>query len=410
MKAQRFRLLLLLCGLMGAGLTGTASGASADDTTGDVVVQLQQNAGLQQFLSYYGVTFKSLSATANTYVLKSKVKLDPSVLAAAMNMDTRVAAVAPNYLTCAAEFQVRPTPQWTSVFDGDGGPGFYTNQYAVTQVNYNHTPQWANGSGTIVAILDTGISLRHPFLIAQTLAGWNFVDGNSDTDDRPYNLDADGDGLMDEAAGHGTMIAGLVSRFAPQTSLLPVRVLNSDGTGTLANVIDGVNYAVARGAKVISLSFGFSQNSKLLTSTLDNARKKGVLVVVAAGNANSTTLPFPAGSPNVLTVAGVDGNNQKATFSNYGKAVNVCAPAVNITSAFWDGHYASWSGTSFAAPIVAAQAALLFSSEPGIKSDDVRKAIIESSRNLNSWNPLYLNLLGGKDGGLIDFDASFDEL
>ncbi len=408
MKAQRFRLLLLLCGLIGSGLAGTASGANADDT-GDVLVQLQQNANVQQFATAYGVVAQA-AATPNTYVLKSKTKTDPKTLAATMSADTRVASATANYIGYAVELQARTSPQWIAVFDAGAGFNFYTGQYAVGQVDYNYSAQYVTGSGVIVAVLDTGISLRHAFLAAQTLPGWNFVDANSDTDDRPYNLDSDGNGLVDEGVGHGTMIAGLIARFAPKASLLPVRVLNSDGRGTLANVVDGVNYAVAKGAKVISLSFGFNQNSPLLQAALDNARKKGALVVAAAGNANSTTLLMPAGTPNVLTVAGVDGNNQKASFSNYGKGVSVCAPAVNITSTYWDGRYATWSGTSFAAPIVAAQAALLFSCSPGLKPDDARNAIIESSHNLNAWNSQYLNLLGGKDGGLIDFDASFLEL
>ena len=409
MKVPRFRLLLSLCGLIGVGLAGTAPKANADDT-GDVLVQLQQNINVQQFAGAFSAIIKTKTATANTFVLTPKIKISPSVLAAAMSIDTRVASATANYIGDAVELAVRTAPQWTAVFDGSDGLNFYANQYAITQVNYNHAAQWANGGGVIVAVLDTGISRRHASLAAQTLPGWNFVDGNSDSDDRPYNLDADGNGVVDEGVGHGTMIAGLVARFAPGASLLPVRVLNSDGRGTLANVVDGVNYAVAKGAKVLSLSLGFSQSSKLLTGALDNARKRGVLVVCAAGNANSATLLMPAGTPGGLTVAGVDGNNQKASFSNYGKGIDVCAPAVNITSAYWDGRYASWSGTSFAAPIVAAQAALLFSSASGLKPDDVRNAIIESSHNLNAWNPLYLNLLGSKDGGLIDFDASFSEL
>lgn len=408
MKVPRFRLLLSLCGLIGIGLAGTAPNANADDT-GDVLVQLQQNVNVQQFASAFNAFIKAKTATANTFVLTPKIKISPSVLAAAMSIDTRVASAAPNYIGDAVELAVRTAPQWTAVFDGGDGLNFYANQYAVAQVNYNRAAQWANGSGVIVAVLDTGISVRPAGLAAQTLTGWNFVDGNSDTDDRPYNLDSDGNGVVDEGAGHGTMIAGLVTRFAPRVSLLPVRVLNSDGRGTLANVVDGVNYAVARGAKVLSLSFGFSQNSTLLTNTLANARKKGVLVVCAAGNANSAILLMPAGTPGGLTVAGVDGNNQKASFSNYGKGIDVCAPAVNVTSTYWDGRYASWSGTSFAAPIVAAQAALLFSSASNLNPDAVRNAIIESSHNLNTWNPLYLNLLGGKDGGLIDFDASFSK-
>src|SRR5262249_53018753 len=144
--------------------------------------------------------------------------------------------------------------QLTSTFDGSGGPKAYQGQTGVAQVNFNGAAQLADGSGVTVAILDTGISLRSTLVAPQVLPGKNSLDGNTNTDDAPPGLDYNGNGVVDEAAGHGTMIAGIVLRFAPKAQLLPVKVLNSDGYGTLWAATEGIRYAVAQRARVLNLS------------------------------------------------------------------------------------------------------------------------------------------------------------
>src|SRR5439155_25877103 len=100
-----------------------------------------------------------------------------------------------------------------------------------------------------VAILDTGISTRNPALGAQVEKGWNYLNNHSNPDDVPAGIDSDQDGVPDEAASHGTFVAGIVFRFAPRANLMPIKVLDSDGHGTLWAAVEGVRGAVARGAK-----------------------------------------------------------------------------------------------------------------------------------------------------------------
>jgi subtilisin family serine protease len=116
-----------------------------------------------------------------------------------------------------------------------------------------------------------------------------------------------------------------------------------------------------------------------------------VQVVVSAGNANSSTAQFPSSVSTVISVAATDINDKKASFSNFGSTVYVSAPGVNIISAFPGGYYAMVSGTSFAAPIVAGEAALIRSAKPGSNA----KTVIGSAVvNLNTLNPAYYNKLG----------------
>jgi thermitase len=202
------------------------------------------------------------------------------------------------------------------------------------------------------------------------------------------------------------MVSGIVARFAPGAQIMPVRVLNSDGVGTLWTIVEGLKYAVANHAQVINLSLSFARNSGVLTNAVNDAWAAGAIVVCAAGNRNSQVPIFPAGNSHVITVAGLDAMNAKASFSNFGATVDVCAPAVKVVSTYWDGSYMAWSGTSFSAPMAAAEAALLVALTPGQSPNAIKQTIIATSHSVNSFNPDYFNLLGKCGAGLIDFDAA----
>jgi subtilisin family serine protease len=119
---------------------------------------------------------------------------------------------------------------------------------------------------------------------------------------------------------------------------------------------------------------------------------------------------FPAGHAHSLTVAALCHDNTKAPFSNYGSAIDVAAPGVSSVSTYWDGRYAAGSGTSFAASIVAAEAALIRSLAPQLSADAVRSLIMGISTSVNPWNPNYMDQLGKQGAGLIDIDAAAENL
>ncbi|MCX6359285.1 MAG: S8 family serine peptidase [Armatimonadetes bacterium] len=239
-------------------------------------------------------------------------------------------------------------------FDRGPSPGAYTNQVAFDQVNVGKSSSVTKGRGIRIAVLDTGIDAGHPDLAGRVVPGYNAIDPGQSTADVA-------DGLVNSAYGHGTMVAGILARIATKASIMPVRVLNGDGLGTMANVIAGVRWAVANGADVIVMCFGSDTVSPLLAAAVEDAHEGGVVLVASAGNGASDDLRFPAGLHGVTSVAAVNANDTRAFFSNYGTYVDYAAPGVGIRSTYPGGGYASWSGTSMAAPFVAGQASLLVS-------------------------------------------------
>jgi hypothetical protein len=385
---------------------------AADSVPGQVVVQLQPGAVIDSInQAYHTATLAALPGTGS-YLLAAPAGSDSGALATAMSGDKRIASAEANSFASTVEAN-----QWSSGFNGwtsgfnSAGAAQYQGQTAVSGVNY--TPAVAGrttGSGVTVAILDSGISLRSPELASRVLAGLNAFDGSPNTDDSPAGIDSNGNGIPDEAAGHGTMVAGIVHRFAPDAALLPVKVLDSDGTGTLWSMVAGIRFAVARHAAVINISAGSKRNSAVLNRAINDAAATGVLIVTSAGNDDLGVPQFPAGNPHTLTVASLNDDKTKAVFSNYGGAIDVDAPGVAIVSTFWDGSYRAWSGTSFSAPIVTAEAALIFALQPTMDAASVRQQILNTSHSVNASNPQYVGRLGKGSNGLVDFDAAIGQL
>jgi PKD repeat protein len=215
-----------------------------------------------------------------------------------------------------------------------------------------------NGTGVMVAILDTGIDYEHSDLDDNYIDGYDFVNDDSDP--------------MDDN-GHGTHCAGIVAAedngegvvgVAPGADLYAVKVLNSVGSGSESDVIAGIQWSVDKDMDVISMSFGSNVESTPLKDACDNADSSGVLLVAAAGNdgnppGRGDNVDYPAGYYSVIAVAATDSNDIRARWSSTGPAVELAAPGVNINSTYLGGEYAYASGTSMACPHVAGTAALI---------------------------------------------------
>jgi serine protease len=216
---------------------------------------------------------------------------------------------------------------------------------------------WAvtRGAGVVVAVVDTGVAPA-PDLDGRLLPGWNVLTRSEDAGDDN---------------GHGTHVAGTVaevggnglaeSGVAPEASILPVKVLDSTGAGSDADVAAGIVWAADHGARIINLSLGGSQPSTVLADGVAYARTRGVLIVAAAGN-DGGAVGVPARLAGVIAVGAVDSTRVRAPFSAGGRALDLVAPGVDILQQTLDGvgGYAdrSWSGTSMASPQVAGVAAL----------------------------------------------------
>lgn len=263
-----------------------------------------------------------------------------------------------------------------------GGPNDprYKDQWGLEKIRaYQGWGIHTGRAKTIIAIVDTGVDLNHPDLKNRIIAGYNFVDDNSNP--------------MDDE-GHGTHCAGIaaastnnnigIAGVCPNCSIMPVRGLGADGQGTITTVANGIMFAADHGAHVISMSFGSPSYSTTLKNAIDYAAKKGAVLVAASGNDGVTTPFYPAYTEPVIAVgSSTEFQDQRSYFSNYGEWVDVAAPGSNILSTV-PGGYSYKQGTSMAAPFVSGLAALMVSCS-GASADKVRKAMLSSAKPAGDW-------------------------
>ncbi len=221
-----------------------------------------------------------------------------------------------------------------------------------------------------VGIIDTGISNSHPDLAANVKGGVNTINPR-----KSWNDDN----------GHGSHVAGIVAALnntvgvvgvGPKADLYAIKALNTNGSGYLSDIIEGIQWAVDNQTQVINMSLGTSSNIQSFHDAVIAARNAGVVIVAAAGNSGGSVL-FPAAYPEVIAVSAIDQNNVIATWSSRGSEVDLAAPGVSIYSSYKGTGYATLSGTSMATPHVTGSVALILGTSVG-----------EYDANLNGvWDP-----------------------
>ncbi|WP_199042568.1 S8 family peptidase [Glycomyces salinus] len=228
------------------------------------------------------------------------------------------------------------------------------------------------GAGTTAYILDTGINLDHEEFAGRLAEGYDAIDSGGDGDD---------------CNGHGTHVAGTVGGtdygLAKDVTLVPVRVLNCEGSGSYAGIISGIDWITenAAGPSVANMSLG-GPFSQALNDTVAGAVDAGVAFAIAAGNEGQDACNVsPASERSAITVGATDDRDGAASFSNFGECVDILAPGVNITSAWIGGADAAStiSGTSMAAPHVAGAAALYLEADPEATPEEVAEALASNA-------------------------------
>jgi subtilisin family serine protease len=266
--------------------------------------------------------------------------------------------------------------------DAGTDPAAWTGQLAASQLQLAEAHRTTRGAKTVIAVLDTGVDATHPALASRLVPGYDYIGDDPNPDEDTNELDDDGDGVADESYGHGTFASGTVAMVAPDAKIMPMRTLDTDGSGNSFVVAEAVADAVAARVNVINLSFGtpLKPLSGELADAIKKARAAGIVVVASAGNEGSVNENWPAAQSECLAVAAENVDRTAlATFSNRGSWVDAAAPGSLVVGPFPEGRYARWNGTSIAAPLVSGQAALVRAARPALSADKIKDAITKSA-------------------------------
>lgn len=291
----------------------------------------------------------------------------------------------------------------SKTFAASGIDPLLDQQWGLTSIGAPSVWKITRGAGITVAVIDSG-SGPHPDLDANLDAG------------RTMFGSIDSVGVSDiDNSGHGSHVAGIIaavadnaiggSGVAPQSRILPIRVLDAQGSGDSKDVSKAVRFAVDSGVKVINLSLGGSTESMSLTTAIQYAVDRNVLVVAAAGNGAAESPPkWPGASDLAIAVTAIDRNNGVTSFDQRGDYIDLAAPGVSILSTV-SNDYKIQSGTSMAAAFVTGAAALLFAAQPSITAAQVRDILQRTATDIGA---------PGRDTtfgyGLINLVAAFAEL
>lgn len=250
---------------------------------------------------------------------------------------------------------------------------------------------------TVVAIVDTGIDYTHPDLFFNLWKNKGEIPGNNLDDDKNGYVDdvygwdfVDNQPLPYDTHGHGTHVAGIVKSVCSEVTIMPLKYYSNgvSGWNNFKNTVKAIEYATKNGAKIINYSGGGALPNPTERIAIDKARKKGILVVAAAGNANKNTdiFPyFPASYPldNILSVASSNKFDRLLPTSNYGKlSVDLAAPGLSVLSTLPKSKIGAMSGTSQATAVVTGIAAVILSANPNFDYKQIKSKLLKGVRKV----------------------------
>jgi subtilisin family serine protease len=375
----------------------------------ELIISYKNNSNISRLRQKHGLKELKKLSSINAELVKIPAGVDLTEAISKLKKDAAILSVQPNY-----KYYPSATVPNDPLFKEQWG--LHSQQTSNIDIDAFEAWEITKGSSDIiVAVIDTGIDINHPDLkaniwvnAAETIngkdndnngytddvVGWNFLDKNNQVFD-PYHGDE-----------HGTHVAGIIAAemnnhigitgVAPNVKIMPLKFIGPK-YGNTASAIEAINYATKMGAHIINASWGGPDYDHALKEAIENS---GLLFVAAAGNdgQNNNIAPFyPASFPskNIVSVGAINNRGTKAAFSNYGSAVDIAAPGVNILSTVpyeqqangqsnYEQAYGYMSGTSMAAPHVAGTAALIYSQDPTIDAEVTIALLKKTGKHLQS--------------------------
>ncbi len=334
----------------------------------EVPLPPNQAQGTKQYIIQFKNSVTNISDQANRLVNRYQGQLsqvyDSSLKGFAAKLSTSALQALKQQSSIAAIYEDVPVKLGPSTAQPQQSQSNLKNRAIVqstqsTPWGINRVGGTKDGTGKTVWIIDTGVDYKHPDLRVDTRRAKTFI-GRSATDDN----------------GHGTHVAGTIAALnntigvvgvAAGATVVPVKVLDKNGSGYLSDVIAGVDYVAkyAKAGEVVNMSLGGGYYQPLNDAVL-RAAAKGIKFAIAAGNSAqdvATASPASTNGVNVFTVSAIDSTDTLASFSNFGAGIDYAAPGVGILSTWPGGTYTTLSGTSMATPHVAG---LLLLGTPGV--------------------------------------------
>lgn len=397
--------------------------ANADAATSvPVIVKLLPGANLSLISSLLGAAPVDSIPGANTYLLRL-----PSVPV----LNTTLKLLGVEWIQANRGLGL-PSVAHARLLSATGvaDPRWYRAQPAMGLIRSEAAHQYSDGRNILIADINSRVDTSHPALAGHIFSGYDFVSGTSSDVNAGLNDDQQTAGFLDDdqqtagfldddqqtagfldgvgvslfddqqtagfldghnpAYSHGTLCAGILVAVAPGAMIMPIRAFDDNGNADVFTLAKAIRWAADHNADIINMSFGTLEDSKVLAEAISYARNKGVLLIASAGNDNTSTPQYPAAYAGVMTVAATNLSDQKASFSNYGSNVVLDAPGVNVISAYPGGGYAMVSGTSFSAPEVAGEIALILR----LRTTGVASTADSTAVNVDRRNPNYYRKLG----------------
>jgi len=389
------KFLFLCLFLIGLGWAlSNFTGLATQGTYDSIVLDFREDVGVTQIVDRvrtisekYNVTPRlnsEFSFADNVYVVKGD-RQTLNALKKSLGKDTEY--IEPNYIYEANAI----------IFDGGKVPNdpMYGKQWNLRSINVESAWQETKGDGVTVAVIDTGVTRVPDLQKTEFASGYDFVnDRTQATDDN----------------GHGTHVAGTIAQstnnnygvagIAYEANIMPLKVLDSYGSGTVADIAEAIKFAADNDADVINMSLGGGGESQLMKEAIDYAYNKGVVIIAAAGNSNQNSAGYPARYPRVIGVSALEPSGEKAPYSNFGAGVDISAPGGStakgneaggilqntIDAETGDSIFAAFQGTSMASPHVAGVAALI--KAMGVEDPEQIANILKQSSRAIEQDPL----------------------